>query len=262
MTISLLFSLLAVAVSHLELPSAPVPQTNVLKPPATLSAEASSPPFWVSADAATGADGNVNYEVFAHGIREAVQSQAIQNPPRTASTTRGMTPCPQYTIRNVEEPFASPNGQSRLPRTETILAGTVTGITAGFIVSTPGSMLAIHIDDALVDPAGIADLHDVFVSYVAADFEIGGVRFCNTGVPRNGGQFSPAVGDKVLIRFSGTVKGRYVPTRDERLLFGRNDRVYAPRTSTPGAAIAKSESFAELVRIIRTEQATHEGARQ
>jgi hypothetical protein len=262
MKISLLFSLLAVAASHLESAPTPAPRANVLKPPATLSVEASSPPFWISADAATGADGNVNYDVFVHGIREAVQSQAIQNRLRIDST-RAMTPCPQYTIGNSEEPFDTPGDQhSHSPRPETILAGTVTGVTQGFIGPTPGSMLVIHIDDALVDPAGIAGLRDVFVSYLAADFEIGGTRFCNSGVPRNGGQFSPAVGDKILIRNSGTVQGRYLPSRDERLLFGRNDRVYAPRTSIPGVAIAKTDSFDELVRVLRSEQIDHQAVRQ
>jgi hypothetical protein len=173
-----------------------------------------------------------------------------------------MTPCPQYTIRNVEEqPFFSPN-HSRSPRSETILAGTVTDVTRGFIGSTPGSMLTVHIDDALLDPVGVAGLHDVFVSYLTADFEIGGTRFCNSGIPRNGSQFTPAVGDKILIRFSGTVQGRYLPTRDERLVFGRHDRAYVPRASMTGAATPKADSFDELVRMVRSEQPTHQDPRQ
>jgi len=260
MTASLLFSLLAL-LSPLQPPPASGPPATVLHPPAILSVEASSPPFWISADAATGGDGKVNYDVFVHGIREAVQSQAIPHA-ASADTTRAMMPCPQYTIRNVEQETLAPKDRFRVSRSETILAGTVAEVTHGFIGPTPASLLTVHVDDVLSDRAGVAKLHDVFVSYLAADFEIGGTRFCNTGVPRNGQQFSPAAGDRILIRFSGAAQGRYLPTRDEGLLFGRNDRVYAPRNSMPGAAIAKTDSFAELVRIVRSEQTSGRGAQQ
>lgn len=75
--------------------------------------------------------------------------------------------------------------------------------------SVPASMLTVHVDEVLHDAGGVSALSDVFVPYYAADFTIGGTRFCNAGSP-------PQVGDRVVIRFSAPLIGKYINVRDLR----------------------------------------------
>src|SRR5438045_2207954 len=103
---SFILMMLIAAVLGVESPHAYAAQPTTLRVPATLSVDTTSPPFWVSADAATGADGSVDYEVFGRGLREGVRAQAIDSLQGAEST---MAPCPQFTIGNPEEPFDTPS---------------------------------------------------------------------------------------------------------------------------------------------------------
>jgi hypothetical protein len=126
-----------------------------------------------------------------------------------------------------------------------VLKGTVIAVTPGFFGPTPGSMLTVHVE-ALIRGSVSLEAKDVFVPYYAGDFTIGSSRFCNAGLPRNGTTFYPRVGDDLLI-WCGSVRGRYLPAHDEDLVFGRGDRVYAPRDRRMTNSGPAMNSFRDLV---------------
>lgn len=135
-----------------------------------------------------------------------------------------------------------------LANADSVLEGTVTAVTPGFFQVSPATMLTVHVDRTLAGNSTISGPLDLFIPYFAADFIIGNSRFCNAGLPRNGGRFLPAVGDDILIFAFDAPRGNYLSASDQNLFFGRNDRVYAPLLFMTDPTLPKTMSFSALAR--------------
>jgi hypothetical protein len=220
---------------------------HAVQRPDTLSADPTSPPFWISASAATAADGEVNYERFNIGLREVIRSQAIPIA-RGASTAAEQQPCTQFTVSYTGGPAkAMTTWRSALANAESVVKGRVTATTPGFFTTSPATILTVHIDQRVSGDWPLGEGHDIFVPYFAADFRVGGARFCNAGLSRNGGSFLPAINDEILILVFDRLRAGYLSTRDENLFFGRDDVVYAPFIFNTDTSLPRTTSFKSLV---------------
>jgi hypothetical protein len=217
------------------------------RPPATMSVDAKSALFWISTAAATAPDGTVRYEIFPPGVRDIVQAHSA--PSARSNATAG--PCEQLAIVNNDEPSVRGPFAGDTRANPGIFSGTVTAVTEGFLESVPASLLTVHIDEVLRDAAGVSVLSDVFVPYYVADFTIGGTRFCNAALPRNGVEYVPQVGDRVLVRFSARPVGHYINVQDQQLFFGHADQVYPPRKLLGDRPEVRS--FSNLVQRVKAE---------
>jgi hypothetical protein len=95
--------------------------------PTTLSVNSSVRPFWISADSARTPAGEVNYELFAPGLKEFVKSQAIMQEARAAAVSGGpsQTPCGTFMIVNTEGAAkAMSTWRSAVNNADAILVGT------------------------------------------------------------------------------------------------------------------------------------------
>ena len=221
---------------------------HAVQGPDTLSADPASPPFWISASAATGADGEVNYERFNIGLREVLRSQAIPIAHGAAGTAAEQQPCTQFTVSYTGGPAkAMTTWQSALANAESVIKGTVTATTPGFFTTSPATILTVHIDQQVRGDRPLGQGHDIFVPYFAADFRVGNARFCNAGLSRNGGSFLPAINDEILILVFDRLRSGYLSTRDENLFFGRDDVVYAPFIFNTDTSLPRTTSFKSLV---------------
>ncbi|HEX7193071.1 MAG TPA: hypothetical protein VF381_15985, partial [Thermoanaerobaculia bacterium] len=181
-------------------------------------------------------------------FRDAIRSQSLPSE-HSAKSTVVEQPCTQTTVAHLERPpKAMSTWRDALANADSVLEGTVTAVTPGFFQVSPATMLTVHIDHALAGNSAVSGLHDILIPYFAADFIIGSARFCNLGLPRNGGSFLPAVGDDILIFAFDSPRGNYLSAGDQNLFFGRNDRVYAPLIFITDPTLPKTMSFSALAR--------------
>lgn len=160
--------------------------------PATLSADAQSKPFWISADAATTPSGEVNYAIFGAGKASFVRAHEVRKKVVAEAVAEVGTLCPWYTVapdRGGRVP--SSTWRDALQNAPAIYSGTVIEITPGFSNGSPASLLTVKIDKVLRSL---------------------GVLIFAFNRPLNGGPYL-SVGD--ARRFSSTITGRDVEMRSE-----------------------------------------------
>jgi len=218
--------------------------------PATLSVQGSTSPFWISAQAARTPGGDVNYDLFAPGLKEVVRSQAIRRQINAAGTSGQPTDtgCGTFTLANTGGAAkAMATWTNNVQEADAIFVGIVTTVTPGFFRVSPATIVTVKIDRVLRANSAYPTQGIIFVPYFAADFQIGEERFCNAGLPRNGHSFLPAVNDRILVFAFNPPQGAYLPARDENLIFGRAGQAYLPLSFSRDSLTPNKLTFEQLI---------------
>jgi hypothetical protein len=199
----------------------------------------------------------VNYSVFDTAFRDIVRSQAVETPHAQAHTSGSSSePCTQFTIAFNEGPAkATATWRDAVSNASAIAIGTVTAVTSGFFGTSPGTLLTVRLKQVIRKDASVRIPAEIFLPYMAADFTIGGSRFCNAGRLRSGESFLPAINDDVLTFIFVSPNGHYVAAADENVFFGRRDHLYAPATFANDRTLPVTTSFKALVKSVRSEAA-------
>lgn len=237
-----------------EVANQPATEAAHLLAPDTLTADRNSLPFWISASAATSAaSGEINYDAFGAGLRDAVRSQAIPVTHSASSASAGES-CGQFTVSfNEGAPKAMATWRDAVVNAAGIVKGTITAVSPGFLSTAPATMLTVRINETLRDNDSLRGVSELYIPFMGADFKIGSARFCNAGLSRNGESFLPAVNDDVLIFVFDAPRDHYLSARDENLFFGRNDRLYVPTIFGRDASLPEKASLKALMARVRLE---------
>jgi hypothetical protein len=152
-----------------------------------------SDPAWVDAESVVDQTGKLDMKALPVGIRLFVERQ-IQNGDYqkygcisfgAVAVDRAGAIVPNSTFKDLTQ------------SAKAVLKGTVTGVTYGFTVYGPSSLVEIQADDWLKKSAKIAGGTYVYLVYPVAEFKVGGYRFCKTDLPQWGKE--PKLGDQILL---------------------------------------------------------------
>lgn len=202
-------------------------------PPAVLRRTGSNYPFFVSAAAATNADGSLNSAVLGSDVIVALESrqqQALVTGKVRSSPSRSTdAPCPMtmsYT-HEVERPFTS--WKLQLENADAVIMGKVVSVTPGFRLASPVLLVAVEVMRFVRTSKGYP-LDVVYIVWPAADFLVGTERYCNSG-PIGSVGFAPKIGDQAMLFAYSPPEdesGRFLPTEIQNLFFAHAGRVNLP----------------------------------
>jgi hypothetical protein len=106
-----------------------------------------------------------------------------------------------------------------------IYRGRIAAVTQGFQLEAPVSLLSIDIRRAIRANDGFPARGSVQVIYPAADFRIGGTRFCNAGPNQS---YLPAIGDEIIVFAYGPPIDSdriFLHTDPDQLFFQRGNKL-------------------------------------
>ena len=206
MTFSLPKLLTGLVVALFLFGSAPEKQTSKL-----LSRDPSAPPVWVSAEAATTAAGEIDWEILgerAHQMYQGVlQSTPFllskppgdSSPPEYDPDSSGLTPeCVQYGAAFYDSLERGPDDtfQGVLKNAPAIVRGRITDLTPGFYKGDPATLLTVEVEKFLRRSRQFSRQRVIYVVYPYARFGIGDVNFCkqDSSFP-----YRPALEDRIML---------------------------------------------------------------
>lgn len=174
------------------------------------------PPLWISAEAATGPDGQVDWSLLGekahHGFERFSKSPPIPYSLLERSPgTREMSTVAQevkpggestlwyhYGFNSVDTPMGERWGtlEELALKATVIYEGKVIGLSEGFFDGSPASLMTIRIENSLRSQKGHKAEGEVYLYYPEAKFSIGELNFWKSNPlypPR------PSLGDSVII---------------------------------------------------------------
>lgn len=173
-------------------------------------------PLWVSAEAATGPDGQIDWSLLGEKARQAFD-RFSQSPPIPYSVlerspgTREMSTVAQevkpsgettlwyhYGFNSVDTPMGERWGtlEELALKATVIYEGKVIGLSEGFFDGSPATLLTIRIESSLRSQGGHKAEGEVYLYYPEAKFSIGELNFWKSNPlypPR------PSLGDSLII---------------------------------------------------------------
>lgn len=158
-------------------------------------------PFFVSARAVSDPAGGIKWSAFADPatrmLVKAETAERARRAPIASNAAEAMTtPCAVRTL-TFPDPSGAPKSLRELAGSAlAIYRGRVAGVAPGFELSTPVTLVAVEIAETVRTADGFPKSGVVYLVYPAADFVVGGIRFCNAGV--NEGAI-PKVGDAIAV---------------------------------------------------------------
>jgi hypothetical protein len=163
----------------------------------------SQTPVWISATAATDADGALRYDLLPRWRIETLeQLRAIERARRANASSHlatGDSDCEFFVgevpIENDDVPAIS-DFMSAVAYARAIFSGKVVTITPGFIDGLPASLLEVRVADRVKGRDVYASSASIYVAYPAARFAAGGKQYCIR--PRFNSHM-PQIGDDVLV---------------------------------------------------------------
>jgi hypothetical protein len=209
-------------------------------------------PFFVSARAVTDPSGGIQWSGFADaGTRMVLQAEVTERARRVSiapNATESMTaPC-AVRIMTFPDPSGAPKSLRELAGTAAaVYRGRVAGTAPGFNLSTPATLIAVEIAEAVRAADGFPKSGIVYVVYPAADFSVGGTRFCNAGV--NGGTM-PKVGDAIAVFAPSApidADGVVLNVGAEQIVFASGTRVMLPPGLREDRDAAAARSLDDLL---------------
>jgi hypothetical protein len=228
----------------------------------TLQRLGADAPFFVSARFATDESGQIRWSAFTDDNRMALKMRLDEmDRVRRLTATSGAPvseACSTTTITffHVSGPHRS--WEELLEHADAVYRGRVVSTTPGFQSTTPETLLSVVIIDRIRRAQGFPAEGFVTILYPAADFTIGGTRFCNAG---QNSPFIPAVGDEVLI-FAydkpADQSGTFLLTLPDQLIFGRDHRLIGRPNILGGK---ESSSIEDLARSVERHFVSFGGSR-
>lgn len=169
------------------------------------------PPVWVSAEAATTPDGQINWDLLGESAHQNYLGVLRMTPPLLAKppgdqsapqydpNSSGLRPdCVYYGASYYDSP-GHPSDRTLddvFRNARTIARGRIVALTPGFYLGEPSTLLTVEIERTFRAPAERFQSDVLHVIYPYARFSIGGVSFCkgDTEFP-----YRPQVGDRSLV---------------------------------------------------------------
>jgi len=189
------------------------------------------PPFWLSARAATGPNGDFRWELLDPSDRQMFQSYIERGSYEEIGCigierifTSPLNPPPHHTLEDLVD------------HSVTIVSGTVVGRKPGFLNGTPGYLLRLKVLDTFKTSAQIGPRDFIYFFYPKGEFEAGGYRFC---VVQPELPAVPWLGDRLLIM------PLYPPLDESQsILRVRFDQIFIEKASGRFAVARRWESQA------------------
>jgi hypothetical protein len=216
-----------------------------------------SRPFFISARLATDKAGQIQWSAFSEYDQIALKAELAQRERAAHGSTQGAganAPCDTrfVTFTHLGRPYGS--WDELVTGAAAVFRGRVVATTPGFEVTVPKTLLSVRVDEKLRGGADFPATGSIHVLYPAADFTIGGVRFCNAGPM---GSFVPAVGDDVLVfTYEKPVddQGTFMITVPQQLIFSRDHKLIAMPEIARGRESASLEELDQAFRRANTER--------
>ncbi len=235
----------------------PTPAAGAM--PAVITASAGERPVWVSAAAAEGADGRLDWERLGSNARRWFE-RAVETQRNLAARPVGAPvtlDCVNYALLT-----------AGLARDTTVLSvaalvktvfaaylGEVTDEAPGFFLGRPATLLQVKVDRrVLVDELPHGDWNPdpyLYAVYPPARFSSGGVRFCNDD-PRF--VFRPVPGDRILLLPAFFP----APDADKKVAYGvrsffatRRGRVVPPPAARHVPELRAAGDLQDVIEVLR-----------
>lgn len=174
-------------------------------------------PLWVSAEAATGDDGQLVWDYFSSGDREVLKplieridagtvEEKVLVARQKLAQEDGSPYLPQRLCPTLDVWIDEPDWEEARPRdsfvdlvqhARAIYKGEVTALEQGFLGAVPHTLMKVEVQDVLRSSEDFAASNHLYVAYPYAAFAIGSRVFC-TDDPGYG-YYRPQLGDKLLI---------------------------------------------------------------
>lgn len=220
--------------------------------PESITVTGSREPFWVAARALADLPGKTGYALLDSRMEEhrmimrdqlnkgdegalAQKSEAEQCPVRTIT--------PFHTARDVPHDSWAAMTEHALA----IYAGRITAVEAGFFGGLPASLLRVQISEVVRSHAAFPSSGHLFVPYPAADFDVRGARFCNTG---SNTDYMPQISDEILIfAYEEPLdsSGRSLRTTEGNLVFLSKGKLVVSRELTDRDGLLSFRSLTEAL---------------
>jgi hypothetical protein len=201
-------------------------------------------PFFISARLATSESGQIRWSAFTDDNRMALKMR-LDEMDRVGAPVSEACSTTTITFLHVSGPHRS--WEELVDHAEAVYRGRVVAATPGFAFTTPETLLSVLVIDRIRLAQGFPTEGFVTILYPAADFTIGGTRFCNAG---QNSPFIPAVGDEVLI-FAydrpADQSGTFLLTLPDQLIFGRDHRLIGRPNILGGKESSSIEDLARSV---------------
>jgi hypothetical protein len=216
----------------------------------------SSEPFFISAAAATGADGRMNLAVFPEASRLYFEAKRVEAEKRRDQRSQinadaiGEQPCPVRVVTFPHFDRPSKSWSDLTQHSEAIYRGRVSETVAGFEGTRPVTLVVIEIVNTVRVSTGYPTAGTIRILHHGADFRIGGQRFCVSS-PNDG--VTPSVGDEVLVMaYSKPIdeSGTLIRTAAEQVIVSRGDRLFLPATLRGDASLPPALSLDALVESV------------
>lgn len=205
-------------------------------------------PLWVSVEAATTADGVIDWDLLgekARTIFNGVEAQpevsytVYQQAPEMVGVVEVRNPDGTTTHWHHYGPSSQEISTSRWPsladmarEAHAIYLGTVTAVGEGFLGGEPGSLLTVDLAETLYESDRYQAGDEIYVYYPYARFSLGGLHFWKEtpGYPKR-----PEVGDRVLVSAN-----RFPPDAGRRTILPHQDGFFLERRSGDGLVVKQA----------------------
>ena len=224
-------------------------------------------PIWVSAGQARTPDGHINWKLFSAAEQDSLRRTLIsmervraQEQPKSLSLSQTSgneqvrdENCALYqeTFYHASEGPVAPGFIGLVKSARRILSGSVSGVSQGFFMGSPASILRLDVSQTWKADAGFPP-GDIYAVYPFARFAIGGDAFC-AGSP--GSVVPPRVGQRVLAFITSAPLGQkstltYIEPK-MLIIEGPGGKVFLPRALRQDPELAPAQTFDEVEELLR-----------
>lgn len=231
--------------------------------PETIALKGAKQPFWISASAATDEHGSIRWSAFDTANRHLIEAEMKRMEARAAERhvtqkTTATEPCPEITLQTGGGHGLDRSWNDLRANSRAVYVGTITAARQGFLWGIVSTLYELRVEKTIRVTPGYPAGESLYFGYPAADFTLGGTRFCNAG-PRH--SVAPAVGDRVLLfAFDPAVDPAelFVPTKASHLFFAHDGALVVPAQAAGDSTLPSPLSFEALERAAEEQRTPHE----